>query len=89
MFKKLFRFLMGLPQDTPQVKNGDHIKLTWLSPARNDPRSRSAYIGMEGFVTEYDSKDGSFILKVCIPNTEIQTSWLIVSRKYKFIALKN
>lgn len=42
------------------LKNGDHIRITWLSPCRNAPGTRNPYIGMSGTVT--DLHDGGFHL---------------------------
>ena len=44
------------------LKNGDHIKITWLSSCRNAPGHRNPYIGMSGTVTGLNSKEGYFHL---------------------------
>ena len=61
----------------PTLKNGDKIKITWFPPAKNAPYEENAYIGMEGYVEDFNSNDGAFTLTN-------QNYILIVTRVYLF-----
>lgn len=43
--------------------NGEFIKITWLPNPKNNPSSLNTYIGMEGFVSDMNKEDGTFVLK--------------------------
>jgi len=68
------------PTPQPKLKNGDRIKLTYLSPCRNGMGSKNPYIGMSGVVHDLTETDFSLLT---------DNSWLVFidleTCKYEYI----
>ena len=56
------------PKPKPQLKNGDKIKITYLTPCRNGQGTPNPYIGMSGVVHDLTETDFSLLT---------ETSWLV------------
>jgi len=56
------------PKPKSTLKNGDHIKITYLKPCRNGQGTKNPYIGMSGVVHDLTETDFSLLT---------ETSWLV------------
>lgn len=76
---KLFKFL-GIYFSHPTPKVGDEIEITWLPNPRNNPSTKSCYIGSKGIVEKvYTNKAFDLRLK-----GESGQGMLLIGKRYQY-----